>query len=460
MRFPRLESLLGVPPEALDIAALERAVDLGVQEGADLDWKQELYARDDKGKAELAKDVAALANAVGGVLVLGVRELNGRAAGLTPVPLSEGEQRRMREIVAERVRPFVAGLDIRQVASREASIGFFVLVVPRSADAPHAVRAGSNLGYPFRNEETTRWLSETEVAVQYRDRFSARDALSSRVREVHEQGAARLQRWLPAWLVIAAAPTSPGLRASGAAATARGYGFVQTWARTASPAGAVQARADGGLTAVPGVRRVLLSSAAPYAGVSDEVHVELHHDGACFAATVVGTSDVPQDGAPPPPDVAVGRERLEIEVQELVSLAVQHAVDVGAGGELLLLGQLLLPRDRWPGQGPTPTAVHARRFVSPGLWLGPERVPASLVLTQTTATSSSALLSEAAASARDVVRISYLLAADILAEFGVAEPSMLRSDGTLRLDATGPYTRSGLDSWALQNELLDLPSDS
>lgn len=71
MRFPRLEALLGVPPQAIDEAVLRTAADSGVPEGQDLDWKRTLYLQGDRGSLELAKDVAALANTAGGVIVLG-----------------------------------------------------------------------------------------------------------------------------------------------------------------------------------------------------------------------------------------------------------------------------------------------------------------------------------------------------------------------------------------------------
>lgn len=456
MRFPRLEALLGVAVDALDLAALERAVQLAISEGADLDWKRELYSIDEKGRAELAKDVAALANAAGGVIVLGVAERNGRADALTPVPLSDSEQRRMREIVAERVRPFVAGLDIRQVESGQEGIGFYVIGVPLSADAPHAARVKHSLGYPVRNEETTRWLSESEVAVRYRDRFAARTVLAGRVHDVHEQAASRLQRRLRAWVTVAVVPTTSGQRTAGAAATARGLGFVYTWARAAPPLTATAARSDGGLTGLPGIRRVIISSAAPYAGVSDEVHLELHHDGAGFGACVVGIGSEPRDGHEPT-DIPVWREHVELEVLALVSLLSQHAVDVGAAGELLLRAQLLLPLERRPGQGPTPTAIHAPRYLPQGMWLSEEKVSGSLTLTETTATSVSALLSDTAAMGGGCIRTAHALAADLLSEFGVTEPSMLQPDGTVRLDGLAPAYQQQLTTWASMNDLFNPP---
>ncbi|WUL56655.1 putative DNA binding domain-containing protein [Streptomyces sp. NBC_00344] len=41
-------------------------------EGVDLDWKRDFYRGTDAGRKELAKDVCAMANTVGGLVVVGV----------------------------------------------------------------------------------------------------------------------------------------------------------------------------------------------------------------------------------------------------------------------------------------------------------------------------------------------------------------------------------------------------
>lgn len=73
-RSRRLEALFGGP---LRESTYEQIASLvGVEEATeaeDLDYKQQLAAADPKGKEELAKDVCAFANHIGGVLVVGLR---------------------------------------------------------------------------------------------------------------------------------------------------------------------------------------------------------------------------------------------------------------------------------------------------------------------------------------------------------------------------------------------------
>lgn len=77
-RSRRLEDLLGGRLDKVrygDIAAL-----IGRQEAVeaeDLDYKQQHYGSDAKSREELAKDVAALANHIGGILIIGMAESRG-----------------------------------------------------------------------------------------------------------------------------------------------------------------------------------------------------------------------------------------------------------------------------------------------------------------------------------------------------------------------------------------------
>ena len=60
---------------AIDAAAIEDAITRNEVEDFDLDWKASGYPKEKN--FELAKDVAAFANASGGVIILGVREDGG-----------------------------------------------------------------------------------------------------------------------------------------------------------------------------------------------------------------------------------------------------------------------------------------------------------------------------------------------------------------------------------------------
>jgi hypothetical protein len=80
-RLPGLEARLGASPEAVTLSALQLLVDDRLPEAADLEFKQTLYDRTERGRQNLATDVAAMANAAGGVIVLGIAEADGRAGG-------------------------------------------------------------------------------------------------------------------------------------------------------------------------------------------------------------------------------------------------------------------------------------------------------------------------------------------------------------------------------------------
>lgn len=261
---------------------------------------------------------------------------DGRADSLNPVALSDGEHRRMRQILASKIRPFLPGVTINPVdaGGSAGAAGFYVIIVPRSADAPHAVAHGDTLRYYVRDDTTTRTLSAGEVAARYRDRFAARIELRARLDTVHDQEASRLQRWPGAWLSVAAVPTLSGNRTAGSAALGRTHGFMTTWARYACPRSALHAA--GRLQVIAGIGRAIMSAGAAYRGSSGDVHLELHYNGAGFAAVVLAADTQHQDGQPLPPAVAVERHGVELEAQALVSLLAAHCADTGAGGELLL----------------------------------------------------------------------------------------------------------------------------
>ncbi|MER8073159.1 ATP-binding protein [Streptomyces sp. NPDC094034] len=66
---------MGARLDSLSYRDIERLVDNPeAAEAEDLDYKREHYEHSSKGKEELAKDVAALANHRGGVIVLGMAD--------------------------------------------------------------------------------------------------------------------------------------------------------------------------------------------------------------------------------------------------------------------------------------------------------------------------------------------------------------------------------------------------
>jgi predicted HTH transcriptional regulator len=98
-RFPRVEAAIGESSlESASEVSLRRLLNQ-VREDTEIEFKGELYGQSDTQKRDLAIDVTAMANALGGVIFLGVVAKNGMAIRLAPLTLNEGEEIRMRQVV-------------------------------------------------------------------------------------------------------------------------------------------------------------------------------------------------------------------------------------------------------------------------------------------------------------------------------------------------------------------------
>lgn len=169
-------------------------------EGPDLDYKGDLYDKGTEGAGELAKDVAALANAGGGTLILGLHENKTTSVpqAANPLPLTDRLRKDYRETLALRLDPPVQ-CDIDFIAKDPDAAkpqGLIVISVPPSAHAPHAVvgtkdlRDGT-LRFPLRNDNTTTFmnLSQIKRALALSARLSAgrRDTLDQAEEQVFAQ---------------------------------------------------------------------------------------------------------------------------------------------------------------------------------------------------------------------------------------------------------------------------------
>ncbi len=184
----RIEILFGRPLAQVDAHALQALVTGAVREDTDLDYKEQLYGNADADKRDLAGDVAAMANTIGGVIVLGVAEVDGAPTKLKPMAQSEAEELRMRQTVTSLVAP-APRLTIHRILEHSGvATGFYLISIPRSPDAPHAVRVNDALKYPRRDGARTRWLSESEVADAYRSRFQQASAQTETLDQIFQEG--------------------------------------------------------------------------------------------------------------------------------------------------------------------------------------------------------------------------------------------------------------------------------
>lgn len=351
-RMPRLELVLGAPIGVLQWESLEDRVSTGLEEQIDLEFKSAHYDRDQAG--ELAKDVAALANAAGGLILLGVVEEGGVSRSLSPIDLVGGYRERYTQIVAARVSP-LPQFDIVQIPSRaDATVGVVALVVPRSPNAPHAVVKEGALRYPRRHGATTGYLSEPEVADAYRRRIvSARE--QAQAAALTETDLLETLNPREPWLVITAVPDLSGSltidrqaaeafrsRVVGKRAAMPWYGVHFDESRT----GFRRMRADGGMGRDPETE-----------ALSSWCAMEWHADGTGTYAIRV-------------PDLATQAASFDVEHgmtlidDEAVAGGLlcglewlaEHAHAAGAGGMLNIRARL------WPTDGRKIGIGHTRQF--------------------------------------------------------------------------------------------------
>lgn len=153
-----------IPKNEQDIAAAVASRSL--EETVTFDGKREIPAK----SIETAKDVSALANTSGGVLIYGLGEdSDHKLTVLNPIPLS-GERERIDQIVRTCVDevPYFKISGIEKKA--DPSLGYLVVLVPPSERAPHMVIVGGERRFYGRGETGNYVLSQAEVARLYERR--------------------------------------------------------------------------------------------------------------------------------------------------------------------------------------------------------------------------------------------------------------------------------------------------
>lgn len=164
------------PQEILEILHSKDFDELiGLIEYSQFDAKQKYSLDSDRGKYELAKDVAAMANSDGGVLVVGlttdkIQETKEEVvAAVSLLKEEEANKEQYEHLVANRIYPCIKGLSVDWVPSiRNQGMGLLAITVPNQAgdDKPFLIKNvveedGSRLkeiifSYPFRVTDHTK----------------------------------------------------------------------------------------------------------------------------------------------------------------------------------------------------------------------------------------------------------------------------------------------------------------
>ncbi|MWA14595.1 AlbA family DNA-binding domain-containing protein [Streptomyces sp. BA2] len=364
-----------------------------LDEKDDLDWKEKLPSFAPKPGIwnEFAKDVAAMANTRGGLLVYGVSD----QIELVGVDLAMVDKKQMLSAVRNGIQPYISGVDFIELpAPGGGGPDFLVVDIPPSEMAPHFQYGWEQkdkdrvtFNAPYRINDDTFYMTEHQVARAYQDRFTRRVTADALLKERLVQATEIVLSESPeahAWLVIVTQLTRPVPHLVPRPLQAEAREVLQLAIRKAVRVGGATGRPTvlSGRLADDlrvGLRRWTGSNflTSDYRSLSSGkrgVLVELHHDGAVVVGVDLSTRLAAGD------DIAVDTGELGAVAQEAVTLADTHrlhrapdtAVEITAAVPTAHTNRRIVPFEREFGMSaPAEGARHPRHLLPSSTELAP-----------------------------------------------------------------------------------------
>ncbi|WP_344772778.1 ATP-binding protein [Gryllotalpicola kribbensis] len=298
MTFTALHRALGLAPSPLTDDLLDAAVTAGVVEANDLDWKAELPPAKGLPQTDFPKDVAAMANSGGGIIVFGVRESQKAAVERVDAgELDEAYERSLRSAAITAISPPVFGLNVHSLGAEGNRA--VVVEVPGSIDGPHLIYKNDYFAAPVRNDSDTVWMRERQIEAMYRARFDERRHATEALDSLYGEAATGRDSDKRAWLIAVAHPRIPRLRdrltrEETRAVLTKTVGLALTYAGRGGIHPLENVDRDNPR---PGLRRwVAVNTAIGERSVWREAWMSIHHDGSVTIAAAVGGHRMSSDG--------------------------------------------------------------------------------------------------------------------------------------------------------------------
>jgi len=176
------------PIDQLSADDLNSLVSNGVRETVALEYKSEMYGRTQSDVKEMVRDVVALANAEGGIIIIGMTEDDeGTAKAIKPIADAEMQADRLVASCLSNVSERIPGL--RAVPIQVPNGAVMVVHVPRSYRRPHMVTYDGANDFWKRHDRQKSRMSVAEV----RTAVSMTEDLESKAERYLEE---RRRHWL------------------------------------------------------------------------------------------------------------------------------------------------------------------------------------------------------------------------------------------------------------------------
>lgn len=288
--FTALHRAAGATPGPITDEILDAAIAARAPESDELDWKSALPPSKGLSDTDFPKDVAAMANGGGGVIVYGVSESQKAPDKRVDVgDLSETHERSLRSAAITAISPPVFSLNVHRVGVEGQRA--VVVEVPASVDAPHLIYKHEFFGAPLRNDADTVWMKERQIEAAYRARFDESRRASSALDALFSEMTTGRDTETRAWLISVAQPRTPRYRDRLTREDARKvFGSAQSHALVYAGSGGLHPIANvDRFNPRPGLRRwIAANTATGETSLWKEAWMSLHHDGAVSLAAAVG----------------------------------------------------------------------------------------------------------------------------------------------------------------------------
>lgn len=186
--FTSLHRALGLPAGPITDDMITQAVENDVPESEDLDFKQSLPPKESLVQSDVKKDLAAMANYGGGVIIYGVTDSDSRAgARLDTGPVDDNYIQAYQRVAYNHVTPPLHNVEMFPLVSDDG-VHALAVIIPASQQVPHMlIGKDKKFNVPVRHGADTDWLPESEIARLYQQRFNAARRRRELLLELYER---------------------------------------------------------------------------------------------------------------------------------------------------------------------------------------------------------------------------------------------------------------------------------